>query len=43
MAPAHVPHTGFVLTNSLSGSSTPESRASNAIVVLSIHTGVNEK
>jgi len=36
MAPAHVPQTGFDLTNSLSGSRTPERRASNAMVVLSI-------
>jgi len=35
MAPAHVPHTGFVFTKFLRGSSTPDSRASNAMVVLS--------
>ena len=33
IAPAHVPHTDFVLTNSRSGSSNPESFASKAMVV----------
>jgi hypothetical protein len=40
MAPAHVPHTDFVFTNSRRGSKTPESRASNAMVVLSASKGV---
>lgn len=33
MAPAQVPHVGFVFTNSLKGSNKPEIRANIAIVV----------
>jgi len=43
MAPAHVPHTGFVFTNSLRGSKTPESRASKAMVVLSANIVFNSR
>ena len=41
MAPAHVPHTGFVLTNSRRGSSNPETRARTAMVVDSARSLIN--
>ena len=43
IAPAQVPHTGLVFTNSLSGSRTPERRARSAIVVLSVLIVSNQK